>query len=139
MNGQYLKTEVLNDLKILLNFNMDSKNYATLILAGQPILNGTLTKQVHEALKQRIVISYNFSGIAKQEIQEYISSRLKLAGVAENIFNTNAIEGIYGCSNGSTRKLNNILEKCLTIAYQKDKRVIDTEIVMEAQNEIELV
>jgi len=78
MNGQYLKTEVLNDLKILLNFNMDSKNYATLILSGQPILNGTLTKQVHEALKQRIVISYNFSGIAKQEIQEYISSRLKL-------------------------------------------------------------
>ena len=85
------------------------------------------------------MISYNFNGIAKQEIQEYISSRLKLAGVTENIFNANATEGIYGCSNGSTRKLNNVLEKCLTIAYQKDKRVIDTEVVMEAQNEIELV
>ena len=139
MNGQYLKTEVLNDLKILLNFEMDSKNYVTLILAGQSVLNNTLTKQIHEALKQRIVINYNFNGITKQEVQEYITSRLKIAGVTENIFNANAIEGIYGCSNGSTRKLNNILEKCLTIACQRDKRVIDTEIVMEAQNEIELV
>jgi len=139
MSGQYLKTEILNDIKILLNFDMDSKNHATLILAGQPVLNNILTKQVHEALKQRIVINYNFSGITKLEIQEYITSRLKIAGVTEELFNANSIEAIYGCSNGSTRKLNNILDKCLTIAYQKDKRIIDTEIVMESQNEIELV
>ena len=34
--AQYLKTDILNDLKILMNFEMDSKNYFTLILSGQP-------------------------------------------------------------------------------------------------------
>ena len=36
--AQYLKTGILNDLKILLNFDLDSKNYVSLILVGQPVL-----------------------------------------------------------------------------------------------------
>lgn len=136
--SQYLKTEVLNDLKILLNFDMDSKNYAIIILSGQPVLNITLSKQIHEALKQRIVVNYNFSGISKQEVNDYTISRLKLCGVHSSIFNSNAIEAIYGCCNGSIRKLNNILEKCLIIGFQNSTNVIDIEAVMSAQNEIEL-
>lgn len=66
--AQYLKTEVLNDIMLLLNFDMDSKNYAIFILNGQPTLNNTLSKQVHESLRQRIVINYNFEGISKSEI-----------------------------------------------------------------------
>jgi len=137
--AQYLKTDLLNDLKLLMNFDMDSKNYAVLILAGQPVLNNTLSKQVHEALKQRIVISYNFEGISKDEVKEYIVSRLNLCGVHSEIFNSNAIEAIYGCCNGSTRKLNNIVDKCLLIGYMNKVNVIDTDIVMSAQNEVELV
>jgi len=112
---QYLKTDVLNDLKLLLNFDMDSKNYAILILAGQPVMNNILSKQIHDSLKQRIVISYNFEGISKQEATDYISSRLELCGVHNEIFNANAIEAIYGCCNGSLRKLNSLVDKCLII------------------------
>lgn len=137
--AQYLKTDVLNDLKLLLNFNMDSQNYAILILSGQPLINTTLSKQVHDALKQRIVINYNFQGISREEVQEYINSRFALCGVANKIFNDNAIEAIYSSCNGSTRVLNNIIEKCLIIGYQKNSNVIDTEIVMNAENEINLI
>jgi general secretion pathway protein A len=137
--AQYLKTDVLNDIKILLNFDMDSKNHLIFILNGQPVLNNILSKQVHEALKQRIVIHYNFDGITKTEIKEYLLSRLQLAGIHESIFNENAFEAIYSCCNGSTRKLNTIVEKCLIIGAQRNSRMIDTEIVMFAQNETELV
>lgn len=78
--AQYLKTGILNDLKMLFNFDMDSKNYATCILVGQPILNTILSKNIHEPLRQRIVINYNFSGITKDEIGDYIKLRLRLAG-----------------------------------------------------------
>lgn len=137
--SQYLKTEVLNDLKLLLNFDMDSKNYAILILSGQPLLNNILSKQIHEALKQRIVINYNYQGISKEEAESYIYSRMQLCGVPNKIFNDNAIEAINSCSNGSIRVLNSIIEKCLIIGYQRNCNVIDTEIVMSAQNEIELI
>ena len=137
--SQYLKTEVLNDLKFLLNFDMDSKNYAIFILTGQPTLNNILSKQVHEALRQRIVISYNFQGITKSEMENYINSRLSICGCHQPIFNPNALESLYSCCNGSTRKLNSIIEKCLMIGSTQNVRTIDTEIVMLAQNETELI
>lgn len=137
--SQYLKTEVLNDIKLLLNFDMDSKNYAIFILNGQPTLNSILSKQVHESLRQRIVISYNFQGISKSEMDSYISSRLTLCGCHDPIFNQNALESLYACCGGSTRKLNSVIEKCLLIGSQQKARAIDTEIVMAAQNETELI
>lgn len=139
--AQYLQTGILNDLKLLLNFEMDSKSYAVLILTGQPLLNNILSKQVHEALKQRIIINYNFNGISKEEVKEYITTRLELCGVNTplEIFNTNAIEAINSCCNGSIRKINSIIDKCLLIGYMNQAKVIDTEIVMNAVNEIELI
>lgn len=65
--AQYLSRAVLSDLKILMNFEMDSKNYAVLALAGQPTLNDTLSMQIHEALRQRIVINYNMQGLTAKE------------------------------------------------------------------------
>jgi type II secretory pathway predicted ATPase ExeA len=137
--AQYSKTEVLNDIMLLLHFDMDSKNYAIFILNCQPTLSNTLSKQVHESLKQRIVINYNFEGISKSEMENYILSRLDLCGVHESIFNLNSLEAIYSCCNGSTRKLNTIVEKCLLIGAQTKTRVITTEMVMAAQNESELI
>ena len=136
---QYLKTGILNDLVMLTNYNMDSRNYAVLILNGQPVLNDILSRSIHESLRQRIVIHYHFEGISKIETEEYILSRLKLCGVSEPIFNKNSFEALYSCSNGSTRKLNSVIEKCLIIGAQKNVRTITTEMIMEAQNETELI
>lgn len=133
--------KLLTVQKLLLNFEMDSKNYAVLILTGQPLLNNILSKQVHEALKQRIVINYNFNGITKEEVQEYISTKLEQSSVhnPSEIFNENSIEAINSCCNGSIRKLNNIIDKCLLIGYMNKVKTIDTETVMNAVNEIELI
>jgi len=137
--SQYLKTEVLNDIKLLMNFDMDSKNYSIFILNGQQTLNSILSKQVHEALRQRIVISYNFQGISKSKMESFASSRLAICGCHVPIYNQNTLEALYSCCGGSTRKLNSIIEKCLLIGSQQKVRVIDTEIVMAAQNETELI
>lgn len=137
--SQYLKTGIFNDIKLLLNFEMDSKSYAVFILAGQPLLNNILSKQVHEALRQRIIINYNFLGIGKDESKEYIKTKLTECGVHTDIFEENALEAISSYGNGSIRKLNTIVDKCLLIGSMKKVRSIDTEIVMSAQNEIELI
>lgn len=136
--AQYLKTDIINDLKILTNFEMDSKNYFTLILAGGPILNSILNRNVHEALKQRITISYNFCGINKDELKNYIDSRLSIAHGNSNIFAPEAIESIYNSCAGSIRVANNIITKCLIIASSKNINIIDNNIVIEAYNDLAL-
>ena len=60
--AQYLNTGILNDIKMLMNYGYDSVNCFTLILCGESHLNNTLRKPVHEALRQRITVHYNYSG-----------------------------------------------------------------------------
>jgi len=137
--GQYLNTKILNDLKILLNFGMDSENHAVIALSGQQILANTLSTHTHEALAQRVVINYAFTGLSKNEMDGYIDSRLKSCGVRESMFAENAIEALWGCCGGSPRVVNSIAEKCLIISAQKNLKRIDTEVVMLANNEISLI
>lgn len=137
--AQYLRTGILNDLKLLLNFEMDSKNYASLVLAGQPLLNNILSKKVHEALKQRIVMNYNFQGISKEEGKKYILDKIKESGVYHKIITESALEAIVSSGNGAIRKINSMVDKCLFIGSISNVKMINTDIVMEAQNEIELI
>ena len=136
--AQYLKTEILNDLKMLMNFEIDSKNYFTLILVGQPILNNVLNRSVHEAIRQRITVSYNLAGITKFELENYIKNRIEIAHGNSGIFNEQTIEAIYNSCNGSLRVVNNIITKAFIIGANMQKNVIDTEIIMEAVNELAL-
>lgn len=137
--AQYLHRSILADLKLLMNYEMDSRNYSLLILVGQPVLNNILSMQIHEALKQRIVINYNFQGISGVEIKEYISNRLKICGITHKIFDESAIESSIGCCNGSIRKLNHLLHKALMIGCEQKVETIGTEIMMEAHSEMELL
>lgn len=137
--AQYLRADILNDLKMLLNFDIDSKDYAVLILVGQPMLNDMLSRNAHEALKQRIVVNYTLTGLDTNEVGDYLKNRLRLAGMNENMFEDGAVKAIASNCNGSTRKLNLIIENCLMICEQKSENVVTTEIAMLAENELSLI
>lgn len=136
--AQYLRPSILNDLKLLFNFELDSKNYASLILVGQPILNSILNRNTFEALRQRITISYNMTGISKEELINYINTRIEIAHGNIGIFNEQALETIYSACNGSIRVANNIITKSLLIGKSKSKQIIDSDVILEASNELAL-
>ncbi len=136
--AQYLRSEILNDIKLLMNFDMDSKNHCVLILAGLPTLRNTLKYNSYEAIRQRITIQYQILGIDVQEIRPYIESKLKAAGLSVPLFTEDAITALGSCAQGSMRKLNNLLTQCLIIGANKNVRDISNEIVMMATNEVEL-
>jgi len=118
---------------------MDSDNHAVVILAGHTTLATTLSMGAHEALAQRIVINYTFTGLSKNEMAEYIASKLKDCGGSHTIFPENALEALWGCCSGSPRVLNSLAENCLRIGALKSAKFIDPEIVMLANNELALV
>ena len=136
---QYMRTEILNDLKMLLNFDMDSKEMTILILVGQPTVNDTLSRNTHESLKQRVVVNYTFAGLDFIEVSSYLKDRIHLAGLNENIIEENALKALAANCNGATRKLNSLIEKCLLICEQKNESVITAEIVMLAENDMNFI
>lgn len=137
--AQLLKQEILADLKILFNFDMDSKNMATVILMGLPILNHTLSKGINEELKQRIVMNYEFSGLSKEDIKGYISDRLHLVGAKPDIFTENVYEALPNLINGSIRKLNVLLTRALTLGAIEKVDFLDENLIMKATNDINLI
>ena len=61
---------------MLMNYGYDSVNCFTLILFGESHLNDTLRKPVHEALRQRITVHYNYAGLSDDEVSKYILHKL---------------------------------------------------------------
>jgi type II secretory pathway predicted ATPase ExeA len=137
--AQHLSAKILNDLKIILNFDMDSEKHAVVILAGQTALATTLSMGAHEALAQRIPINYTFTGLSKNEMAEYIASKLKSCGTSHAVFQDNALEALWGCCAGSPRVINSLAENCLRIGAQKGVRAIDADIVFLANSELRFV
>lgn len=137
--AQFLKNSVLDDLRIIFNFEIDSRDYAILILSGQTSLITQLNRQAHEALRQRIVVNYYLRGLTKDETKEYIKSRLSLGGCHEPIFTDDAYELLYSGTNGSIRTLNSLVRMCLISGANEKLKSIDSEIVFSAQNELNIV
>ena len=124
---------------MLLNFEMDSKDYAVLILVGQPVLNDILSRSVHEALNQRIIVNYMFIGIDYEEVKQYIIDRCNLAEISNEIFDENSIKALANNCNGSTRYLNNLIDKALMICCNQKAQNVTNEMVMLAANNLSLV
>ena len=137
--AQFLKNSVLDDLRIIFNFNMDSTNLATLILSGQTQLISQLSRQNHEALRQRIVMNYCMRGLSKDESKDYVMSRLKISGVSEPIFTDDAYELMYSSTNGCLRSLNSLAKMSLICASNEDARSINSELIFRAQSEINII
>jgi len=136
--ANYLSSQALNDLKILFNFDMDSKDMAVIILSGLPILNNILNMRSNEPLRQRIITSYNIEGLSIEEAKKYIRGKLKAAGCHSEIFSEAALQAICSYASGNPRVLSRICNTCLLIGDQKGASTIDEEVVTEAINEVEL-
>lgn len=127
---------ILEDLRLLFNFSMDSQNPFILILAGQPLIRNKLSLAINSPLKQRIVMKYTMQGLKEDEIESYCTSRLKTAGSTEEIFTPEAFTAIYGLTQGYPRLINTLITTALLYAYSQKNRVIDQEIIYQANSEI---
>ena len=136
--ANYLRNGILNDLKILFNFEMDSSDQAVVLLAGLPQLNNTFNLAIHEPLKQRIVMNYHIENLNKEESRKYIHEKLKGAGCHQQVFEASAIEAIINASNGIPRLINQLCNKSLLAGNNRNQNIIDTDTVMMAFNDNEL-
>lgn len=136
--ANYMSNGILNDLKLLFNFSMDSRDRAVVLLTGLPQLNNTLRLNVHEPLRQRIVMNYDMDGLNREEARKYVLKKMEQASCRKNVFEERALEAIINSGNGTMRIINRICENCLLLGYHEKKDIIDTDIVMKAVNDMEL-
>jgi len=122
--------EVFEELRLLLNFQVENRFLLTLLLMGQPELKERVHK--NKQLVQRIAMGYHLEPLSKEEISKYIAHRLEVAGGDKNIFTEDAIELVFVNSGGIPRRLNQICDMSLVTGFSKKVDKINREIVNEA-------
>jgi type II secretory pathway predicted ATPase ExeA len=133
--SQLLSHESLELLPLLLNFEMDSCQYLSLLLVGQPLLRRTLSLQIHEALRQRIAVHYHLEGLSREELDSYLAHQLKAAGVKQPLFDEAARQALYQATKGIIRKVNSLALAALRLAASRKSNVVDEAALLDATPE----
>lgn len=129
--------EVFEELRQILNLQLNDRYLITLILLGQPELKERVAR--NRQLDQRIAIRYHLGPLDWAETLKYVHHRLQLAGSKREIFSPEALQLIWQYSRGVPRNINNLADFCLLDGFQTQGSVIDGAIVRKAATEIAIV
>ena len=124
--ANYVSNAILNDLKILFNFEMDSRDRAVILLVGLPQINNTLRLTNHD-------------GLSKEEGREYIAAKLKGAGCNQPVFAEDAVEAVLNAADGTARMISKLCNASLVIGHSRNANLISAEIVMQAINDSTII
>ncbi|MBS3994436.1 MAG: AAA family ATPase [Alkaliphilus sp.] len=128
-------TSILDDIRLLFNFKLDSANPFVLILAGQPQIRNKLALNTCHPLRQRISMRYSMQGLTLEETADYCVNRMKIAGCNNEVFTPAALTAIHTISGGFLRNINNIAIASLMYSTSRKIQMIDEEAVYQANIE----
>ena len=126
-----LSHEMLEEIRFLLNMDMDSKSSCSLILAGQTELRSKLKLQIHQAIDGRVDIRFNLEAMSGEETAKYVKRHLDRVKCPREIFTEAALKIIHDYSRGMARKVNKISHASLMAAASQEKQLVDDYLVKE--------
>jgi type II secretory pathway predicted ATPase ExeA len=120
-----LSGDMLQEIRFLTNFNMDSVSPLSLLLIGQPELQATLQLRIFKPITQRMNVRFHLESLSSQETRAYIEHQLEVAGSTHPIFTTEAMDAIYAHTRGISREINNVCTACMLDAVLRKEKLID--------------
>ncbi|MBS1787946.1 MAG: AAA family ATPase [Acidobacteria bacterium] len=138
--AQGLSRELLEEIRLLLNFETYTEKQLQIVLTGQPELRALLNSADLRQLKQRISLRCEIKPIKAEEVSGYIRTRLKVAGATRlDLFTPDAVALIFRASEGIPRLINNICDNALLNGYAANARTISAEIISEVAESLDLL
>ncbi len=120
-------TSTLEELRMLLNFQLGNRFLITLLLVGQPELQQKIADIPQ--LQQRIALNLRLGHLDLQSTMRYILYRLHIAGCTQPILTKQAIMLIFQHSHGVPRLINHIMDRCLLMGMRMSQHRIDQRLV----------
>jgi MSHA biogenesis protein MshM len=128
-----LRPESLAMLRLLTNFEMDSRLVVSVILAGQPPLSTLLRRPDQVAMAQRLAHYATLRLLSRDETRAYIEHRCAVAGAQAKPFDDDAHEALFEISRGNLRALDRLALKTLERAAHSGATAVSTGHVIEAR------
>jgi general secretion pathway protein A len=136
--AQNLTYPVLEEIRLLTNLETSTEKLLQIVLSGQPELEEKLKLPQLRQLRQRIMLRCKTSPLSKEQTQDYIVERLRIAGAdGPVIFSPEAVAMVHKYSVGIPRVINLLCEHSLINAYVEQQRPITAKTVEEVAKEFE--
>jgi general secretion pathway protein A len=134
-----LPPHLLEEIRLLLNFETNREKLLQVILCGQPELHRFLSQPELRQLKQRVSLKCSIKPLAEHETNEYIRWRLRVAGAKdEALFQPEAVRLIHRYSGGIPRIINNICDNALLTGFGESSQTITPAIIKEVVEVLDL-
>lgn len=123
------------ELRLLLNCQMNDQFLISLILLGQSELKPKLAKV--PALEQRMAVRHVLKPLDVSETGEMILHRLRVAGYSseKSPFTPDAIHLIHKVSNGAPRVISQLADNALLMAMARNEKIVDGFLLHEVAEE----
>ena len=137
--AQHLPDEIIEELRLLVNIELDDDKLLTLILAGHPELAERLNEHHLRQFKQRIVLRHSLSAFDLEDTAAYIIGRVRLVGGdATRLFTREALVAIHHASGGIPRTISVLCDNALLTSFALQRQRVDKEIVEEVCRDLHL-
>jgi type II secretory pathway predicted ATPase ExeA len=130
--AQYLSNTILQEIRLLTNFNIDSYNALTVLICGRESLAMQFGLSILEPLANSITLTIHLEGLPKEESFAYIEGRIRHCGYTNPLFTKNALELVHQASGGIMRDINMISHSAMTGAYMSKSHQVEAEHVKAA-------
>ena len=128
--AQNLDDGMLEQVRLLSNLETNTEKLIQIVLTGQPELRDILAKPVMSPLRQRIALEHHVQPIAEDEVVDYLSHRIQVAGgTYREVFEAGVEETFYAFSSGCPRLLNLLADRVLLAAFAKEQKPVRDELV----------
>ncbi|RLB05614.1 MAG: hypothetical protein DRG50_06970 [Deltaproteobacteria bacterium] len=138
-DAQAMPDFLLEELRLLSNFETDQDKLFQIILVGQRELGERLRGNNLRQLNQRIPIKTALFPLTSEETGAYINYRLMVAGSNGIVFKPKAIDLIHRASKGLPRLINLIAERTLVAGYVRGAKELGKKEVRMALKDLEVV
>lgn len=130
--SQYLNNTILQEIRLLTNFEIDSYNALTVLICGREELAMQFGLSILEPLANSITLTVHLEGLPKEESFAYIETRIHQCGNTTPLFTKNALELIHQASGGIMRNINTIAQSAMVGAYMTGSLQVEAEHVKTA-------
>jgi general secretion pathway protein A len=133
-----LSLEVLEEIRLLGNFESASEKFLQIALVGQCELDDLLNSQDLWQLKQRIARRMTITPLSAEDVGPYIQYRWKVAGGKEAPFSAEAVAAIEQATHGIPRLINVTCDNALIEAYADESAMVEVRHVIGACQDLHL-
>jgi len=131
-----IRDEVLAILRILTNFEMDSRLVVSIVLCGQSGLRVALSRDALEDVARRIASYATLRLLSRDETGLYIEHRCAIAGATAQPFDQGAQDAIHEMSRGNMRAIDRLALGALELAADSGAEAVSSGQVIAARRKL---